>query len=188
MQRQGRRIPWNQDQLRQWIEVEGLTQDEVAQRMETNHQAVSKACARFRIQCQRRGPRGGSGHPDWNGGRMLDKHGYVLVYRPGHPMARKQGKGRTSSYVLEHRLVMAEHLGRILDPLEVVHHKNKNVQDNRIENLELYTTNAQHLKDELAGRCPNWTEEGRQRILEGTRKTRRHTIHPAHRTGDLEKP
>ena len=63
--------------------------------------------------------------------RRLTTRGYVEVWKPGHPMAQKSG------YMMEHRLIMAEHLGRMLDPSEVVHHKNEVKTDNRIENLEL---------------------------------------------------
>jgi hypothetical protein len=59
---------------------------------------------------------------------------YVTVRRPGHPMADKQGR------VYEHRLVMADRLGRALLPSECVHHKNGNPRDNRVENLEIVTT------------------------------------------------
>jgi hypothetical protein len=69
----------------------------------------------------------------WAKGFVISPKGYKLLYRPGHPMASKQG------YVMEHRLVMAEHLGRNLKPTEVVHHKNEPKSDNRIENLELMT-------------------------------------------------
>lgn len=40
-------------------------------------------------------------------------------------------------FVLEHRKVMEDYLGRPLDAHEVVHHLNSNVQDNRIENLAI---------------------------------------------------
>jgi hypothetical protein len=56
-----------------------------------------------------------------------------MVYvGPEHPMAGKSG------VVGEHRLVLAEALGRPLLPNETPHHKNGNRQDNRIENLELW--------------------------------------------------
>lgn len=73
----------------------------------------------------------------WRGGRKV-RYGYVYVkIYPDHPfyeMADKDG------YVAEHRLVMAQHLGRALERSEPVHHKNSNKQDNRIENLELFTS------------------------------------------------
>lgn len=43
-----------------------------------------------------------------------------------------------NEWILEHRKVMADHLGRELDPDERVHHKNGNRQDNALANLELW--------------------------------------------------
>jgi len=70
----------------------------------------------------------------WDGGKMMDSYGYVLIYSPGHPHPRMMNG---TKYVLEHRLVMEKHLGRYLTKDEVVHHINEIRDDNRIENLEL---------------------------------------------------
>ena len=78
----------------------------------------------------------------WKGGRVV-KRGYVYVkVYSDHPffasMANNMG------YIAEHRLVMAQSLRRALAKDEVVHHKNSDKHDNRIENLELYSNFKEH--------------------------------------------
>ena len=65
--------------------------------------------------------------------KHLNKNGYIYVYYKIHPYADKSGR------VLQHRMVMEKKLGRYLFPFENVHHKNGIRNDNRIENLELWT-------------------------------------------------
>lgn len=75
----------------------------------------------------------GANHPNWKGGKYETSDGYIFIYSPNHPHRTKMG------YVMEHRLVMEKHLGKILDSSEVVHHINHQTNDNRLENLTLMT-------------------------------------------------
>jgi hypothetical protein len=100
------------------------------------------------------GPRNGS----WNGGRTIDADGYVLIRSLEHPSANSAG------YVREHRLVVEESLGRYLLPTEVVHHKNGNTGDNRLENLELLPSNAQNLRYAWNGK--QHTPETREKMVQ----------------------
>jgi len=59
------------------------------------------------------------------------------------PMLNLRKSSFSKLYIREHRLVMAKHLGRPLQPGEIVHHLDGNKSNNRFENLRLFTT-AQH--------------------------------------------
>lgn len=80
----------------------------------------------------------GSKNGNWHGGKTKNDAGYVFLLSKNHPFSENRG------YVREHRLVMEKHLGRYLHPKEVVHHINKIKDDNRLENLELYSSSGEH--------------------------------------------
>lgn len=152
------------EQVRRWIEQEHLTQNDVAQRLQIDRTTVQRWCYRFGIQTQRTGPRRGERHPDWKGGyRKIGRYWYR--YAPHHPSATK------ARYVAEHRLVMEATLQRYLLPKEVVHHRNGDPEDNRPENLAVFQTNADHLRQELTGKVPRWTPEGWRRMQAAGRTT-----------------
>lgn len=148
------------------IEVQKLQQWKIAEMLQISRSTVERAAKRLGLKTQRTGPRGGEEHPEWKGGRRI-QGGYVYIYMPDHPYATG------NKVVLEHRLVMEQILGRYLLPGEVVHHRNGDRMDNRPENLEVFATNAEHLRHELAGRVPNWTPEGLARMRAGIERSAR---------------
>ena len=177
MEHPNRRRAWPIEQIATWI-AEGQTHRWIGEQLGCADQRISKLCQKHGIAVRPRGPRPGPGNSQWKGGRVLDKDGYWLVWHPDHPHARNR-KTHGAGYVLEHRLVMEQQIGRYLEPSEVVHHRNNDNGDNRPENLELFATNGEHLRHELTGKCPKWSPEGRERILAANRAKGKRAAPPA---------
>ena len=86
------------------------------------------------------GLRGKDNH-NWRGGKTQHSMGYIMIRDIEHPNCNPNG------YVLEHRLVMEQHLGRYLRLEEVIHHIDKDITNNNISNL-LLTNWSEHSKIE----------------------------------------
>jgi len=153
--------------IRRWA-AEGLSLAEIGRRIGSKNQTVRAWLKRNQIPYGRKHSVGPN-NPSWRGGRHIDKSGYVLVWMPDHPNARR-------GYVREHRLVMEKELGRLLEPQEIVHHK-RGKQNNAPENLRLYKSNAEHLAEELLGKRPNWTPEGWAAMCSPRKRRRATTDH-----------
>lgn len=87
----------------------------------------------------------------WKIQGVVSKGDYNYTIVPDHPNCTNNG------YVLEHRVVMENHLGRILNSNEVVHHKNGDGKDNRLENLEVKTL-AEHAQKHTASRGSDFVD------------------------------
>lgn len=110
----------------------------------------------------------------WKGGRHKTSDDYISIWVDSkdffYPMANK---GR---YVLEHRLIMAKHLGRCLLRTEQVHHINGIRTDNRLENLEILNKGSHSLRTMFCNNCElkkeirllRWQIKELSRQLQGT--------------------
>lgn len=80
----------------------------------------------------------GKNNSQWKGGGYKHPDGYVIAWiEPASPFSKMGMYYRGRNYILEHRLIMAKHLGRCLKSWEIVHHKNHIRDDNRLKNLGL---------------------------------------------------
>lgn len=82
----------------------------------------------------------GKNHPQWKGGRIKRGGGYIYIFKPDHPNTTKQG------YIAEHRYLMSKLIKRLLKKCEVVHHKDGDITNNNVANLELLSSHGQHTK------------------------------------------
>lgn len=118
---------------------QGLSLVEVGKRVGLGptmvHKRLKTAGVTFRPQFYQHGEK----HLGWKGGRHVNTHGYVMIHvhadHPYFPMAVL--KLDNAGYILEHRLVMAKALGRLLTEDETVHHKDGNKKNNHPDNLQL---------------------------------------------------
>jgi hypothetical protein len=97
---------------------------------------------------------------NWKGGKITTPSGYVKKYAPEHPK-------NIIGYVLEHRLIMEEMVGRYLEPNEEVHHKNGIRNDNSKENLELWVKSQPpgQRVDDMVDFCYNFLKKYKPEIL-----------------------
>jgi hypothetical protein len=104
--------------------------------------------------------RKGDENHNWKGGKITTKSGYIKKYSPEHP-------NNIIGYVLEHRLVMEEMIGRHLEPNEEVHHKNGIRNDNSKENLELWVKSqpAGQRVDDMVDFCYNFLKKYKPEII-----------------------
>lgn len=87
------------------------------------------------------------------GTKRTDVQGYVFVYRPDRDDTHRNG------FMSEHRMVMADYLGRPLRDNEAVHHRNGIRNDNRIENLELWVIPRRQPNGQRVGDLVAWARE-----------------------------
>lgn len=67
----------------------------------------------------------------WNIKKFVSKGDYYYAVVPEHPNRTKH------NYVLAHRIIIENHLGRLLDKNEIIHHIDGNKKNNDISNLQV---------------------------------------------------
>lgn len=83
----------------------------------------------------------GENSKNWNGGKYLNKQGYVMILTNHGSVGRTSG---WSNYRPEHIVVVENCIGRKLKQGECIHHIDGNKQNNSIENLCLTDSNKHH--------------------------------------------
>lgn len=104
-------------------------------------------------------------------------NGYYMIYKPEHQFAG------TNGYIKEHRWVMEEYLGRILERKEIVHHINHIKTDNRKENLMILTSSV-HTSHHSKGIV---ISDRQKKIISQTQKGNKHWLGKKHSENTKQK-
>ncbi len=118
--------PWNDAKLLRRLYAEHGTIASIARLLQISETHLARKFNEFSIPYN---------SDTSKGYRTRSSDGYVLVKRIGR-------KG----YDYEHRVIMENHLGRLLDDDEYVHHDNDIKDDNRIENL-VVVSHKEHMQE-----------------------------------------
>ena len=115
---------------------EGHTQTHIAKTIGIHQATVSAWLRSGGVPVKSRTFKKSRFHYQEEGGRIISQEGYVLLHihfapTEYHSLANIRG------YILEHRLVMSQVLGRPLTRTETVHHIDGNKQNNTPDNLQL---------------------------------------------------
>jgi hypothetical protein len=138
---------------------------EIAEILGTNGRRVRKVLLRYDLPRLHCGAKFGERNHAFEEGRRINLGGYAQVTAPlGHPRA-KIAKGKKTGWIYEHWIVMEKKLGRYLLPEEIVDHIDGLTLHNALDNLRLFASNAEHLRETLTGRDRYFSEQGRQNML-----------------------
>ena len=136
------------------------TSGEIGEILGVEPRNVRKYLTRYDLPRLSEGARGGEENHQFAGGRRVTLQGYVKVTPPeGHPTAKPR-PGRTATWIFEHRYILEQSLGRPLLPTERVDHLDGLTLHNSPDNLRLFQSNAQHLRETLTGKVPQWSDAG----------------------------
>lgn len=120
--------------------LSGLSCESLKERYGVNSETIRRVLRRNNITMRHRNA--STARKRLKGGRVRGRNGYMWLLLdsddPLYCMAMTRWGNGAGRYAVEHRVVMARHLGRPLFDFENVHHINGRRDDNRLENLELW--------------------------------------------------